>query len=62
MTYVFNKTRGELLSGTLQPTNLRDNDRNCYLAGDGYRVVRSARTDNADGTYTWAYTVEPVTP
>ena len=29
------------------------------LAADGYTVTRSARTDNADGTYTWTYTVAP---
>ena len=29
------------------------------LAADGYTVTRSARTDNADGTYTWTYTVYP---
>ena len=27
------------------------------LADDGYLVSRSERTDNADGTYTWTYTV-----
>ena len=27
------------------------------LAAPGYTVTRSARTDNADGTYTWTYTV-----
>ena len=31
------------------------------LAAPGYKVVRSARTDNADGTYTWTYTVYPAT-
>ena len=31
------------------------------LAATGYKVVRSARTDNADGTYTWTYTVYPAT-
>lgn len=29
------------------------------LAASGYTVTRSARTDNADGTYTWTYTVAP---
>ena len=29
------------------------------LAATGYKVVRSARTDNADGTYSWTYTVSP---
>lgn len=29
------------------------------LAAPGYTVTRSARTDNADGTYTWTYTVAP---
>ena len=28
------------------------------LAADGYTVKRSARIDNADGTYTWKYTVK----
>lgn len=27
------------------------------LAADGYSVIRSARTDNSDGSYTWTYTV-----
>ena len=31
------------------------------LAAPGYTVTRSARTQNADGTYTWTYTVSPVT-
>jgi len=31
------------------------------LAAPGYTVTRSARTDNVDGTYTWTYTVSPVT-
>lgn len=30
------------------------------LAAPGYTVTRSARTANADGTYTWTYTVRPV--
>lgn len=34
-------------------------DVSTQLAADGYRVVRSARTDNQDGTYTWTYTVAP---
>lgn len=29
------------------------------LAAPGYNVVRSKRTDNPDGTYTWTYTVFP---
>ena len=29
------------------------------LAADGHTVTRSDRTDNADGTYTWTYTVAP---
>lgn len=28
------------------------------LAAEGYTVIRSARKDNADGTYTWTYTVK----
>ena len=31
------------------------------LAAPGYIVTRSARTDNADGTYTWTYTVKKAT-
>jgi len=31
------------------------------LAATGYKVIRSARADNADGTYTWTYTVYPTT-
>ena len=34
-------------------------DVSAQLAATGYKVVRSARTDNADGTYTWTYTVSP---
>ena len=44
-------------------TNANDNtaevDVSAQLAADGYTVIRSARTDNADGTYTWTYTVAP---
>ena len=36
-------------------------DVSAQLAATGYKVVRSARTDNADGTYTWTYTVYPAT-
>ena len=32
------------------------------LAADGYTVTRSAMTNNGDGSYTWTYTVAPVTP
>lgn len=32
------------------------------LAAPGYTVTRSARTANADGTYTWTYTVTPRYP
>ena len=32
------------------------------LAATGYTVTRSARTANADGTYTWTYTVTPRYP
>ena len=35
-------------------------DVSAQLAADGVKVTRSARTDNADGTYTWTYTVEPI--
>ena len=34
-------------------------DVSSQLAAEGYTVIRSARTDNADGTYTWTYTVKP---
>jgi hypothetical protein len=36
-------------------------DVSTQLAATGYKVVRSARTDNADGTYTWTYTVTSTT-
>lgn len=36
-------------------------DVSTQLAAPGYKVVRSARTDNADGTYTWTYTVTSTT-
>lgn len=32
-------------------------DVTAQLAATGYSVIRSARTTNADGTYTWTYTV-----
>lgn len=32
------------------------------LAADGFTVECSATIDNLDGTYTWVYTVSPVTP
>lgn len=35
-------------------------DVSAQLAADGFKVTRSSRTDNADGTYTWTYTVEPI--
>lgn len=34
-------------------------DVSAQLAQPGYTVIRSARTDNPDGTYTWTYTVTP---
>ena len=34
-------------------------DVSSQLAAEGYTVIRSARKDNADGTYTWTYTVKP---
>lgn len=37
-----------------------DVDVSAQLAADGYTVTRSTRTDNADGTYTWTYTVAPI--
>ena len=43
-------------------TSNYDDDNNSdasVLAATGYTVTRSARTDNADGTYTWTYTVAP---
>ncbi|MCR5017570.1 MAG: hypothetical protein K6A64_02090 [Bacteroidales bacterium] len=30
------------------------------LAAPGFKVIRSARTDHGDGTYTWTYTVTPI--
>ena len=33
-------------------------DVSSQLAAEGYTVIRSARKDNADGTYTWTYTVK----
>jgi hypothetical protein len=39
-----------------------NNDNNSdasVLAATGYTVIRSDRTNNADGTYTWTYTVAP---
>ena len=33
-------------------------DVTAQLAAPGFTVTRSARTDNADGTYSWTYTVE----
>lgn len=36
-------------------------DVSAQLAADGYKVTRSAMTDNGDGTYTWTYTVMPGT-
>ena len=45
-------------------SNLHDTtgelDVSAQLAAEGYTVIRSARTDNADGTYTWTYTVAPL--
>ena len=35
-------------------------DVSAQLGAPGYTVTRSARTDNADGTYTWTYTVAPL--
>ena len=34
-------------------------DVSAQLAQSGYTVIRSARTDNPDGTYSWKYTVSP---
>ena len=39
--------------------NISNNSDASVLAATGYTVTRSARTDNADGTYTWTYTVAP---
>lgn len=38
--------------------NTDELDVSTQLAAEGYTVIRSARTDNADGTYTWTYTVK----
>ena len=35
-------------------------DVSAQLAADGYKVTRSARSDNSDGTFTWTYTVRPL--
>ena len=42
--------------------NPNSNSNASALAATGYTGPRSARTDNSDGTYTWTYTVAPVTP
>ena len=34
-------------------------DVSAALAAPGYKVTRSARVDNSDGSYTWTYTVAP---
>lgn len=39
--------------------NTDELDVSTQLAAEGYTVIRSARKDNADGTYTWTYTVKP---
>jgi len=44
------------LSGTTEQSV----DVTSLLAADGYTVTRSARTDNANGSYTWTYTVGPI--
>lgn len=36
-----------------------EQDVTTQLAASGYTVTRSARTDNADGTHTWTYSVTP---
>ena len=38
--------------------NTDELDVSTQLAAEGYTVIRSARKDNADGTYTWTYTVK----
>ncbi len=52
--------------GLYGDVNYSDNDSSnsnaSALAADGYTVTRSAMTSNVDGTYTWTYTVAPVTP
>jgi hypothetical protein len=47
--------------GLFASTNYNDENNSdpSALAADGYTVTRSDRTDNADGTYTWTYTVAP---
>ena len=42
------------------PAIFADLDLTSQLATDGYTVTRSARVDNGDGSYTWTYTVAPV--
>ena len=39
-----------------------ETDVTTLLAASGYSVIRSARTTNADGSYSWTYTVAPVQP
>ena len=40
-------------------TTTTELDVSAALAAPGYKVTRSARTDNGDDTYTWTYTVAP---
>lgn len=49
-----NYTTSNNLNGTTTQVDVTT-----LLAATGYTVIRSARTDNADGTYTWTYTVTP---
>ncbi len=37
-----------------------DTDVSDTIAATGFKVIRSARTDHGDGTYTWTYTVTPI--
>ena len=40
-------------------TTTTELDVSAALAAPGYKVTRSERTNNGDGTYTWTYTVAP---
>ena len=48
-------------NNNIHATTDTEYDVTSLLAADGYTVKRSARIDNADGTYTWKYTVKKST-
>lgn len=47
-------------NGTNQYSSTGVTDITGSLAAPGYKVTRSALTDNGNGTYTWTYTVTPI--